>query len=151
MMGLIKELREVESHGNTKLQVTHTNDLHKVENTIKHYEQHLKKTKPVLLFQLSTTEDKCMLFDNFGYDTRYTFVGFCIDGDIEKLDRVGLKIGHFMDILKEFRVPESTKCMDSLGDVSNILIDYYYTYMKHKMMDEDHGRWAKMPLSERHI
>ncbi|KAE8807381.1 hypothetical protein D1007_16439 [Hordeum vulgare] len=80
-----------------------------------------------------------MAFDNFLHDTIYTFAGFCMDGDIKKLHRVVAETGHFIDIQKEFRVPESTKYMDSLGDVSSIIINDYYTDMKHKMTEEDHG------------
>ncbi|KAI4982301.1 hypothetical protein ZWY2020_022793 [Hordeum vulgare] len=181
-MGFIWELSDVEAYDNKKLHVIHTNDLQKVKDTVKHYEQHLKyqrqkivgvdvkftnkraheqkvalvqlfvgKTQLVLLFQLSITEEKSTVFDNFLNEPRYTFVGFCIDEDIDKLDRVGLEIGHFVNIQKEFRVPENTKYMNSLGDASNIIIDDYYTDMKHKMTDKDHRRRAKMPLFEKYI
>ncbi|KAE8793559.1 F-box/FBD/LRR-repeat protein [Hordeum vulgare] len=88
------------------------------------------KTQPVLLFQLSATQQRCTVFDNFLLDPRYTFAGFSIDQDIEKLHRVDLHIAHFVDIQKEWRVPRSTKHMDSLGDVSSMLIDDYYMSMK---------------------
>ena len=42
VMGFIKELKEVEAHSTIKLHAIHTNDLKKVEETINHYEQHLK-------------------------------------------------------------------------------------------------------------
>ncbi|KAE8796541.1 putative exonuclease mut-7-like protein [Hordeum vulgare] len=109
------------------------------------------KTQPVLLFQLSATQHKCTVFDNFLLDQRYTFAGFSIDQDIEKLHRVGLHIAHFVDIQKEWRVPGSTKHMDSLGDVSSMLIDDYYMSMKQKLTNEDHKRWACMPLSMKHV
>ncbi|KAI4980362.1 hypothetical protein ZWY2020_020847 [Hordeum vulgare] len=88
------------------------------------------KTQPVLLFQLSATQQRCTVFDNYLLDPRYTFAGFSIDQDIEKLHRVDLHIAHFVDIQKEWRVPRSTKHMDSLGDVSSMLIDDYYMSMK---------------------
>ncbi|KAE8811439.1 hypothetical protein D1007_11824 [Hordeum vulgare] len=88
------------------------------------------KTKPVLLFPLSAAEDRCTGFDNFLLDSRYTFAGFSIDRDIEKLERVIPQITHFVDIQKEWRVPESIKYMDSLGDVSSMLIGDYYMTMK---------------------
>jgi hypothetical protein len=84
-------------------------------------------------------------------DPRYTFVGFSIDGDIEKLEHVGLEIANFIDIQKEWRVPEATKPLDLLADVSGILIDDYYNDMKKKITDAEHKRWECMPLSMRHI
>ncbi|KAI5016189.1 hypothetical protein ZWY2020_006040 [Hordeum vulgare] len=91
------------------------------------------KTQPVLLFQLSATQHRCKVFDNFLLDQRYTFAGFSIDRDIKKLHRVDLHIAHFVDIQKEWKVPGSTKHMDSLGDVSSMLIDDYYMSMKQKL------------------
>ena len=41
-MGFIKEFMEVQAHGNTKLHVIHTNDLHKADTTIEQYERHLE-------------------------------------------------------------------------------------------------------------
>ncbi|KAE8814092.1 hypothetical protein D1007_08735 [Hordeum vulgare] len=164
------------------LHVIHANDLQKVEDTVKHYEQHLKaqhykiievdveytnelaheqkaalvqltvsKTQPVLLFQLSAGKDKCMVFYTFLLDPRYTFAGFFIDQDIEKLQRVGMEINQFINIHKEWRMLERTNYFDSLGDASSILIDDYYINMKSKLTYEDHRRWERMPLSEKHI
>ena len=152
-MGFIKEFMEVQAHGNTKLHVIHTNDLHKAATTIEQYERHLEferhkivgvdveytndvgedqkpalvqlsvgKDHPVLLFQLSAADKNCTRFDNFLADPRNKFAGFSIDGDIEMLGRVGLEIAHFVDIQKEWRVPTATKPLDSLGDVSGILV-----------------------------
>ncbi|KAE8815557.1 hypothetical protein D1007_07024 [Hordeum vulgare] len=109
------------------------------------------KTQPVLLFQLSVVEDRCKVFDNFFLNSRYTFAGFSIDQGIEKLERVDLQIAHFVDIQKEWRVPGSTKYMDSLGDVSSMLIDDYYMSMKQKLTNTNHKRWACMPLFLKHV
>ena len=100
----------------------------------------------MLLFQLSTAE-RCTVFDNFLADPRYTFVGFSIDGDKTRLERVNLEVANFVDIQKEWRVPEATKELDSLGDVSGMLIDDYYNNMKKKITDDEHMRWATLPLS----
>ncbi|KAI4999730.1 hypothetical protein ZWY2020_004319 [Hordeum vulgare] len=128
-MGFIRELKQVQSHGTTKLHVIHTNDLPKVEAIVNHYEQHLEiqhnkivgidvkytneathnqkaaliklsvdKTRLLLLFQLSAVEHRCTVFNKFLLDSRYTFVGFSIDQYIERLDRVGMQIAHFVDI-----------------------------------------------------
>ncbi|KAE8780616.1 hypothetical protein D1007_46253 [Hordeum vulgare] len=62
-----------------------------------------------------------------------------------------MEIDHFVDIHKEWRVPESTNCFDSLGDVSSILIDDYCIDMKYRLTDEDHTHWERMPLCEKHL
>ncbi|XBH98343.1 hypothetical protein VPH35_127869 [Triticum aestivum] len=51
----------------------------------------------------------------------------------------------------DLEVPEATKALDSLGDVSGKLIDDYYNNMKKKITDDEHKRWATLPLSMRHI
>ena len=48
-------------------------------------------------------------------------------------------------------MPEATKELDSLGDVSGMLIDDYYNNMKKKITDDEHKRWATLPVSMRHI
>ncbi|XBI78902.1 hypothetical protein VPH35_088507 [Triticum aestivum] len=174
-MGFTKEF-EVQAHDNTKLQVIHTNELHKAATIIEEYEQHLElehhkivgvdveytkdigedqkpalvqlsvgKDHLVLLFQLSAADKNCTRFDNFLADPRYTFVGFSIDGDIEMLGRVGLEIAHFVDIQKEWRVPTATKPLDSLGDVSGILVHDV------ELTNAEKQCWACMPLFMRHI
>ncbi|KAM3347387.1 hypothetical protein ACQJBY_021377 [Aegilops geniculata] len=181
-MGFTKEFMEVQAHGNTKLHVIHTKDLHKAATTIEQYERHLKlehhkivgvdveyandvgedqklalvqlsvgKDHPVLLFQLSAADKNCTRFDNFLTDPGYTFAGFSIDGDIEMLGCIGLEIAHFIDIQKVWRVPTATKPLDSLGDVSGILVHDYYNNMKKKLTNAEHQRWVRMPMSMRHI
>ena len=180
-MTFTDEYKGVEAHGNTKLHVIHTNDKNQMVITLAQYERHLSlqrhkiigidleykndpeatqkpalcqlsigKNHPVLLFQLSAAE-RCTVFDNFLADPRYTFAGFSIDGDKKRLDRVNLEVANFVDIQKEWRVPEATKPLYSLGDVSGVLIDDYYNNMKKKITDDEHKRWATLPLSMRHI
>ena len=170
-MGFIKDFMEVQAHGNTKLHVIHTNDLHKAATIIEQYERHLEferhkivgvdveytndvgedqkpalvqlsvgKDHPVLLFQLSAADKNCTRFDNFLADPRYTFAGFSIDSDIEVLGRVKLEIYHLVDIQKEWRVPTATKLLDSLGDVSGILVHEYCNDMKKKLTNTEHKR-----------
>lgn len=114
------------------------------------YQLSIGKTKPVLLFQLSTTE-RCTIFDNILADPRYTFAGFSINDDKTRLEHVNLEVANFVDIQKEWRVPEATKELYSLRDVSGMLIDDYYINMKKNITDNEHKRWATLPLSMRHI
>ena len=94
---------------------------------------------------------RCTVFDNFLADPRYTFAGFSINGDKTRLECVKLEVANFVDIQKEWRVPEATKELDSLGDIPGMLIDDYYNNMKKKITDEEHMHWADLPLSMRHI
>mgnify|MGYP005850037007 CR=1 FL=1 len=93
----------------------------------------------MLLFQLSTA-GRCIVFDNFLADPRYTFAGFSIDDDKTRLERVKLEVANFVDIHKEWSVPEATKALDSLGYVSGMLIDDYYNNMKKKITNDKHKR-----------
>ncbi|XP_073353672.1 uncharacterized protein [Aegilops tauschii subsp. strangulata] len=167
-MAFADEYQGVEAHGNTKLHVIHTNDKkqmaitmqirkgkHQVVTiTLAQYEHYLSiqrhkivgidleynnepeathkpalcklsigKKHPVLLFQLSAAE-RCTIFDNFLADPR--------------LERVNLEVANFVDIQKEWRVPKATKELDSLGDVSGMLIDDYYNNVKKKITDDEH-------------
>ncbi|XP_073358094.1 uncharacterized protein [Aegilops tauschii subsp. strangulata] len=169
-MAFADEYQGVEAHGNTKLHVIlaqyerHLSlQRHKIVGIDLEYNNEPEATQkpalcqlsigkkhPVLLFQLSAAE-RCTVFDNFLADPRYTFVGFSIDSDKKRLDRVNLEVNNFVDIQKEWRVPEATKELDSLGDVSGMLIDDYYNNMKKKITDDEHKHWATLPLSMRHI
>ena len=95
--------------------------------------------------------ERCTVFNNFLAAPRYTFAGFSINGDKTRLERVKLEVANFVDIQKEWRVPEATKPLDSLGDVYGVLINDYYNNMKKKLTNAEHQRWARMPLSMRHI
>ncbi|XP_073358053.1 uncharacterized protein [Aegilops tauschii subsp. strangulata] len=144
-MAFSDEYKDVEAHGNTKLHVIHTNEKKQMSISLAQYERHLRlqrhkiklalvqlsvgKTQPVLLFQLSATE-RCTVFDNFLADPWYTFAGFSIDGDKTRLERVNLEVANFVDIQKEWRVPEEHEEEDH---------------------DDEHRRWATLPLSMRHI
>ena len=172
--------KAVEVKGDTKLHVIHTNDKKQMAISLAQYERQLSlqrhkivridleydndpkatqkpalcqlsigKNHPVLLFQMSDTE-RCTVFDNFLADPRHTFVGFSIDNDKTRLECVKLEVANFVDIQKEWRVPEATKELDSLGDVSGMLIDDYYNNKK-KITNDEHKRWATLPLSMRHI
>ncbi|XBI38478.1 hypothetical protein VPH35_123484 [Triticum aestivum] len=156
-MAFTDEYKGVEAHGNTKLHVIHTNDKKQMFNNEPEATQKpalcqlsIGKTQAMLLFQLSAAE-RCTIFDNFLADPRYAFAGFSIDGDKTRLQRVNLEVANFVEIQKEWRVPEATKELDSLRDVSGMRIDDYYNNMKKKITDDEHKRWATLPLSMRHI
>ncbi|XBI37010.1 hypothetical protein VPH35_122431 [Triticum aestivum] len=117
-MAFSDEYKDVEAHGNTKLHAIHTNDKKQMAISL---------TFPV--------------FNNFLTDPRYTFAGFFVDSDKTRLECVNLEVANFLDIQNESKVPEATKELDSLGDVSRMLIDDYY----------NNRHWATLPLSMRHV
>ncbi|KAI5011782.1 hypothetical protein ZWY2020_013919 [Hordeum vulgare] len=177
--GFVNEYKEVRAHGNTKLHMIHTNDKKHMATSHKEYKRHLGlqrhkivginleytnepnetqkpalvqlsvgKTQPMLLFELSTAEHYT-IFDNFLADPRYTFASFSIGRDKTRLERVNLEVANFIDIHKEWRVPEATKELDSLADVASMLVDDYYNDMKKKITDEEHRCFARIaPIAE---
>ncbi|XP_073355015.1 uncharacterized protein [Aegilops tauschii subsp. strangulata] len=134
-MAFSDEYKGVEAHGNTKLHVIHTNDKKHMAISLAQYERHLSLQRHKIV----------------GIDLEYTFAGFSINGDKTRQERVNLEVANFVDIQKEWRLPEATKELDSLGDVSGMLIDDYYNNMKKKITDDEHKRWATLPLSMRHV
>ncbi|XBH84864.1 hypothetical protein VPH35_072934 [Triticum aestivum] len=147
--------KAVEVKGNTKLHVIHTNDKKQMAISLAQYERQLslqrhkivridleydndpKATQKPALCQLSIGKNHLVLL--FQMSTS------------ERPERVKLEVANFVDIQKEWRVPEATKELDSLGDVSSMLIDDYYNNMKKKITDDEHKHWATLPLSMRHI
>ena len=71
----------------------------------------------------------------------FTFAGFSIEGDKEKLKMSGLEINpnKYIDIQCNWRVPYTGKEYDSLADVVASIIHPFYKDMKKKIdMKEDH-------------
>ncbi|XP_073363131.1 uncharacterized protein [Aegilops tauschii subsp. strangulata] len=180
-MGFVDEYKQVQAHSNKKLHVIHTNDKKQMVTSLEQYECDLRlqrhkiigidleytnepdetrkpallqlpvgKTQPVLLFQLSAAK-RCTVFDNFLADPRYTFVGFPVGGDKTRFEHVNPEVADFVDIQKEWSVPEATKELESLADVTGMLVDDYYNNMKNKITNEEHKRWDSLPLVMMHI
>ncbi|XBJ07280.1 hypothetical protein VPH35_012833 [Triticum aestivum] len=81
----------------------------------------------------------------------YTFVGFCIGGDKEKLKLSGLEINpdKFVDMQRQWRVPNNGKRWQSLAEFAASLIHPSYKKMKQKINNEqDHKLWGISPLAK---
>ena len=80
----------------------------------------------------------------------YTFVGFSIGGDKQKLGESGLEINpnNFIDMQRKWKDPKTSKYYDSLADVAGGVIHPFYERMKKKMKREDHKLWATSPLPD---
>ena len=81
---------------------------------------------------------------------RFEFAGFAIEQDKQKLAASDLHVANFVDIQTNWRVPDGTKPLDSLGDVAAAIIDDEYADMKTKMTDHDHSLWTSI-LSTKHV
>ncbi|XBJ19065.1 hypothetical protein VPH35_010101 [Triticum aestivum] len=79
----------------------------------------------------------------------YTFVGFSIGGDKEKLKLSGLEINpdKYVDMQRKWRVPKNGKKWQALAEFAAILIHPSYKEMKKKINKEfDHKLWGDSPL-----
>ncbi|XBI78505.1 hypothetical protein VPH35_088186 [Triticum aestivum] len=79
----------------------------------------------------------------------YTFVGFSIGGDKEKLKLSGLEINpnKFVDMQRKWRVPNNGKKWQSLDEFAASLIHPSYKEMNHKINKKsDHKLWGDSPL-----
>ena len=84
----------------------------------------------------------------------YTFVGFSIGGDKEKLKLSGLEINpdKFVDLQRKWRVPNNGKKRQSLAEFAASLIHPSYKEMKGKIHKKlDHKRWGDNPLPNKLI
>ncbi|VAI75490.1 hypothetical protein VPH35_123388 [Triticum aestivum] len=88
--------------------------------------------KECLVYHISAAKDKPMELDKFLMNGEYTFVGFAIEGDKNKLKLSGLEINfdNYIDIQVEWRDPYNKKEFDSLVDVAGRMIDMHYHDMK---------------------
>ncbi|KAM3313199.1 hypothetical protein ACQJBY_032694 [Aegilops geniculata] len=79
----------------------------------------------------------------------YTFVGFSIGGDKEKLKLFGLEINpdKYVDMQRKWRVPNNGKKWQSLAEFAASLIHPSYKEMKQKINKKlDHKLWGDSPL-----
>ncbi|XP_073360614.1 uncharacterized protein [Aegilops tauschii subsp. strangulata] len=79
----------------------------------------------------------------------FTFAGFSIKNDRDKLKLSGLEINpnKHIDIQRNWRVPYNGKPYDSLADVAASVIHPFYRKMKKKIDREaDHKLWGDSPL-----
>ena len=84
----------------------------------------------------------------------YTFVGFCIGGDKEKLKLSGLEINpdKYVDLQRKWRVPNNGKKWQSLAEFAASLIHPSYSKMKQEIdRNSDHLLWGDSPLPNKLI
>ncbi|XP_020153132.1 uncharacterized protein [Aegilops tauschii subsp. strangulata] len=110
--------------------------------------------KECLVHHISATKDRPMELGKFLMNDEYTFAGFAIEGDKNKLKLSGLEINSdkYIDIQVEWRDPYNKKKFDSLADVAGRMIDIHYHDMKKKInRKEDHTLWGFCLLLEKLI
>ncbi|XP_020159965.1 uncharacterized protein [Aegilops tauschii subsp. strangulata] len=88
------------------------------------------------------------LNDMVKHEKLFTFAGFSIEGDKEKLKMSGLEINpkKYVDIRRNWRVPYTGKEYDSLADVAASVIYPFYKDMKKIDMKDNHKLWGISPL-----
>ena len=81
----------------------------------------------------------------------FTFAGFSIESNKEKLKLSGLEINpnKFIEIQRKWRVPYIGKEYDSLNDVAASVIHPFYKGMKKNInTQEDYKLWGTSPLPD---
>ena len=84
------------------------------------------------------------------HDKLFTFAGFSIESNKEKLKLAGMEINpnKFIDIQRKWRVPYTGKEYDSLTDVASV-IHPFYEGMKNKInTQEDYTLWGTNKLPD---
>ncbi|XBH55720.1 hypothetical protein VPH35_077746 [Triticum aestivum] len=85
----------------------------------------------------------------------FTFAGFSIESDKEKMKMSGLPTinpNKYIDIQRIWRVPYTRKEYDSLTDVAASVIHSFYKGMKKNIdTQEDHKLWGISPLPDKLI
>ncbi|XP_073363261.1 uncharacterized protein [Aegilops tauschii subsp. strangulata] len=86
------------------------------------------------------------------HERLFTFVGFSIESDKEKMKMSGLPMinpNKYVDIQRIWRVPYTEKEYDSLTDVAASVIHPFYKGMKKNIdTQEDHKLWGISPLPD---
>ncbi|XP_073360470.1 uncharacterized protein [Aegilops tauschii subsp. strangulata] len=92
------------------------------------------------------------LNDMLTQERLFTFVGFSIESDKEKMKMFGLPMinpNKYVDIQRTWRVPYTGKEYDSLIDVAASVIHPFYKGMKKNIdTQEDHKLWGISPLPD---
>ncbi|KAF7101594.1 hypothetical protein CFC21_102879 [Triticum aestivum] len=131
-----RTLKGVELHGKETLEIVCTSELDKADEVISR-----------LWRKLGGRPKR--LTDMLQHDKLFTFAGFSIESDKEKLKLSGMEINpnKFIDIQRKWRVPYTGKEYDSLTDVATSVIHPFYKGMKNKInTQEDYKLWGTSEL-----
>ncbi|XBI01078.1 hypothetical protein VPH35_129932 [Triticum aestivum] len=136
---------------------------HEYTKTLKGVELHGKETLEIVCTSEPDKADQMMsrlrmkggglpkrLKDFIEEEKLYTFVGFGIGGEKQKLGKSGLEINpnNFIDMQRKWKDPKTNKYYDSLADVVGGIIRPFYKGMNKKMKREDHKLWGTSPLPD---
>ncbi|XBI71642.1 hypothetical protein VPH35_065807 [Triticum aestivum] len=145
-----RELHDVDLHGNHKLHVVFTSKGQDVVEML----STLKRKLGGMPVKLVGVDVEPMELEKFLMNDEYTFAGFAIEGDKNKLKLSGLEINYenYIDIQVEWRDPYNKKKFGSLADVAGKLLDIHYHDMKNKInRTEDHTLLGFCPLPDKLI
>ncbi|XBI30519.1 hypothetical protein VPH35_054244 [Triticum aestivum] len=133
-----RTLKGVELHGKETLEIVCTSEPDKADEVISRLWRKLGGRPKLLTAMLQ-------------HDKLFTFAGFSIEGDKEKLKLSGMEINpnKFIDIQRKWRVPYTVKEYDSLTDVAASVIHPFYNGMKNKInTQEDYTLWGTNKLPD---
>ncbi|XBI01493.1 hypothetical protein VPH35_130256 [Triticum aestivum] len=176
-----KTLKGVELHGNKTLEIVCTSIPQKADEVISrlwrmlggrfrriigvgvHYTNEDESLQKAAVLQLCTDE-LCLVYhiatatkwpkrltEMLQHEKLFTFAGFNIESDKEKLKLSGMEINpnKFIDIQRKWRVPYTGKEYDSLTDVAASVIHPFYKGMKNKInTHEDYKLWGTSELPD---
>ncbi|VAH81065.1 unnamed protein product [Triticum turgidum subsp. durum] len=159
-------LKGLELHGNEMLEIVCTSEPDKADEMITrlwrkaggchrkivglgvHY---TREDKPP---QMAAVLPKC-LNEMLKHEKLFTFAGFSIEGDKEKMKMSGLPTinpNKYVDIQRFWRIPYTGKEYDSLTDVAASVIHPFYKGMNKNIdTQEDHKLWVISPLPDKLI
>ncbi|XBH64877.1 hypothetical protein VPH35_118564 [Triticum aestivum] len=157
-----KTLRGVELHGKETLEIVCTSEPDKADEVISRLWRKLggiiRRIVGVGVHYTNEDEPPQMaavlpkrLNELLHHETLFTFAGFSIESDKEKLKLSGLEINpnKFIDIQRKWRDPYTGKEYDSLTDVAASVIHPLYKGMKKNInTQEDYKLWGTSPLPD---
>ncbi|XP_073353608.1 uncharacterized protein [Aegilops tauschii subsp. strangulata] len=168
MSGLLAQFTQehrFDCHGGRTIRTVYTNEISVVDTWIQESEAYMRAYELVFIgidLEYTPSHDSAIviqLCDDSSYlvyqvfqsprvstslrkfllKEQYTFIGLSIWRDKELLELLGLRVTNYKDIQAEWAVPDaSNKPLNSLREVSGLIIDEFYDKMKNLFDKEYH-------------
>ncbi|XBJ18312.1 hypothetical protein VPH35_009510 [Triticum aestivum] len=163
-----KTLTGVELHGNETLEIVCTSEPGKADEMISRLWRKAGGSHHKIVGLGLCMEELCLVYhiaaatkwpkhlnEMLKHENLFTFAGFTIEGDKEKMKMAGLpttNYNKYVDIQRFWRVPYTRKEYYSLTDVAASVIHPFYKGMKKNIdTQEDHKLWGISPLPDKLI
>ncbi|VAI05092.1 unnamed protein product [Triticum turgidum subsp. durum] len=163
-----RTLEGVELHGKETLEIVCTSEPDKADEMITKLRRKAGGSHRKIVGLGLCMEEFCLVYhiatatkwtkrlnEMLKHEKLFTFVGFSIERDKEKMKISGLPMinpNKYVDIQRFWRVPYTGKEYDSLTDVAASIIHPFYKGMKKNIdTQEDHKLWMISPLPDKLI